>query len=705
MTWINMLSPLQWALLLAIPPAILSLYFLKLKRQQAVVPSTMLWKRAIEDLHVNSIWQKLRKNLLLYLQLLFVGLLILACLRPGWSGMNRVGERRIYIIDHSASMQATDNNPSRLDVAKDKALKLIKDAASNDSAMVIATSDRASVEQGFTNNRSLLENAVKRIEPTSQLTDVSEAFRVAAGLANPGRVSFEDNVDIQTAEAVPATVYFLSDGAVGELNEAEFGQLKIEYVPIGDAETQNAGILSFAIQRPESDSALAKTGAISAFARLIQHGADPVECTASLYLDDTFIDAKKVKLQPGEETGIQFDLEGIESGGLKLQLDHSDALPLDNVAYAAIRPDRQVSILVITPGNNALETALGTQRVMQLANVQIEPLSHLATQEYQSNSSQAKYDLIIYDSCSPDKMPSASTLFIGGLPPADIQPKEPEKLAGEPTSGDPIASQPQSGATATTSLPNADSTKSEQGQWAFGNPTGPVIVLDVNRSHPISQYLEMSAVGIVESRSVKPPASGSVLMIADIGPIFAVAPRGPFQDAVLGFDIVRPSQDGLEINSDWGIKRSFPVFVFAAVEQLAGGVTEASAPTVQPGMPIQLMLSNRFKSYQIIDPSGKSQTIDRGPDGRFLYTRTDQLGVYEVRAEGLEEPVERFCVNLFSNRESNLKVGLELKTGSESIAATSNTIRARQETWRWLLLLALGLLMLEWIVFNRRIFI
>ena len=162
MTWINMLSPLQWALLLAIPPAILSLYFLKLKRQQAVVPSTMLWKRAIEDLHVNSIWQKLRKNLLLYLQLLFVGLLILACLRPGWSGMNRVGERRIYIIDHSASMQATDNNPSRLDVAKDKALKLIKDAASNDSAMVIATSDRASVEQGFTNNRSLLENAVKR---------------------------------------------------------------------------------------------------------------------------------------------------------------------------------------------------------------------------------------------------------------------------------------------------------------------------------------------------------------------------------------------------------------------------------------------------------------------------------------------------------------------------------------------------------------
>lgn len=681
MTWINMLSPLQWALLLAIPPAVLSLYFLKLKRQEALVPSTMLWKRAIEDLHVNSIWQKLRKNLLLYLQLLFLALLILACVRPGWSGMNRAGERRIYIIDHSASMQATDTKPSRLDVAREKALRLIQDAGSNDSAMVISTSDRASVEQGFTNNRSLLEKAVQRIEPTTQLTEVSEAFRVAAGLANPGRLSFEDNVDIQVAEAVPATVYFFSDGAVGELNEAEFGQLKIEYVPIGEPETQNAGIVGFAIQRPESKEAQAKQGAVSVYGQAIQYGTDPVECTASLYLDNTFVDAQKVKLLPGQETGIEFELEGVESGALKLELDHTDALALDNVAYAAIRPDRQVSILLVTSGNNALETALKTQRIGQIANVQIEPRSYLASPEYQAQASDAKYDLIIYDSCSPEKMPSASTLFIGGIPPADIQPRLPESQVDKPAE------------------------ESAQDQWSFGEPNGPAIIVDVNRSHPMSQYLEMSSVGIVEARVIKPPATGTVLMLSDAGPIFSINPRGAYQDAVLGFDIVRPSESGFEMNSDWGIKRSFPVFVFAAVEHLAGGVTEASAATVQPGMPMPLMLSNRFKTYTVIDPKGRSESIDRGADGRFLYTKTDEPGVYEVRAEGLQDPVERFCVNLFSNRESNLKVGLELQTGAESITATSNTLRARQELWRWLLLLALGLLMLEWIVFNRRIFI
>lgn len=684
MTWINMLSPLQWTLLLAIPPAILSLYFLKLKRHESVVPSTMLWKRAIEDLHVNSLWQKLRKNLLLYLQLLFVGLLILACIRPGWSGMNRLGERRIYIIDHSASMQASDSKPSRLEVAREKAMKLIQDAASNDSAMVIATSDRASVEQGFTNNRSLLEKAVERIEPTAQLTDVSEAFRVAAGLANPGRMSFEDNVDIQVADAVPATVYFLSDGAIGELDESEFGQLKIEYVPIGKPDTPNAGILSFAIQRTETQEAQANPGSISAFARMIQHGSQAIECTASLYWNDSLVDAQKVQLQPAQETGIQFELQGIESGTLKLQLDHADALPLDNVAYAAIRPDRQVSILLVTAGNTALETALRTQRITQIAKVQIEPISYLASQDYQTNASEAKYDLILYDSCSPEKMPASSTLFLGSVPPTDIQPT----VGLEATDSSPSAIEPE-----------------ETPKWTFGELSGPVIVLDVNRSHPISQYLEMASVGIVEGRTVRPPSSGAILMISDSGPLFAIAPRGPYQDAVLGFDIVRPSAEGMEINSDWGIKRSFPVFVLSAVENLAGGITEASAASVQPGLPVQLILSNRFEKYQIVDPKGKIETIQRSGDGRFLYTKTEQLGVYEVRAEGLEEPVERFCVNLFSNRESDLQVGLELKTGAESIAATSNTIRARQETWRWLLLLAIGFLMFEWMVFNRRIFV
>lgn len=72
MSWISALGPVQWLLILLVPPAVLSLYFLKLKHRELAVPSTLLWRKTLEDVHVNSIWQRLRKNILLYLQLLFL---------------------------------------------------------------------------------------------------------------------------------------------------------------------------------------------------------------------------------------------------------------------------------------------------------------------------------------------------------------------------------------------------------------------------------------------------------------------------------------------------------------------------------------------------------------------------------------------------------------------------------------------------------
>src|SRR5207253_3191768 len=48
-----------WAGLIAllVPLLILLLYFLKLKRRPLQVPSTFLWKKSYEDLHVNSLFQ------------------------------------------------------------------------------------------------------------------------------------------------------------------------------------------------------------------------------------------------------------------------------------------------------------------------------------------------------------------------------------------------------------------------------------------------------------------------------------------------------------------------------------------------------------------------------------------------------------------------------------------------------------------------
>src|SRR5205823_7825504 len=114
-----------WAgfLLLLVPFAILVLYFLKLKRKPLQVPSTFLWRKSIEDLHVNSLLQWLRQNVLLLLQVLAVLFLIYAVLGPRLHGRNTEGRHYIIMIDNSASMAATDVLPSRLEWAKQEALK------------------------------------------------------------------------------------------------------------------------------------------------------------------------------------------------------------------------------------------------------------------------------------------------------------------------------------------------------------------------------------------------------------------------------------------------------------------------------------------------------------------------------------------------------------------------------------------------------
>ncbi|HUP81971.1 MAG TPA: VWA domain-containing protein [Pirellula sp.] len=669
MSWISALGPFQWILLLMVPPAVLSLYFLKLKRRELAVPSTLLWRKTLEDVHVNSIWQRLRKNLLLYLQLLFLAVLILACLRLGWSGQNRIGDRRIYVIDNSASMQATDVEPTRLDLAKLKVKEMLSDTSADDVGMVIAFSDRADVRQGFTKDRNRLFSAVDSIPTTSRGTDVSEALRAAAGLANPGRSSFDNLSDIMVADAVPATVYLLSDGAFGDLGDFDVGKLKIEYVSIGLANTNNLGIVSFAVQRNEDNA-----NKLEAFARITNPGDKKVEFTASLELDGKLLDASTGSVDAKQEAGLLFELTDTDEGRLKLTLDYDDALKVDNVAYAAIRPSKQISILLVTPGNNALETALQTPRVQQIASVQVESPAFLNDPAFQAAALDANIDLVIFDQCSPKQMPSTNTLFIGSVPP-------------------------------TASGSDAAPSESRTNVWKFGQPQGPALILDVNRSNPITQYLEMGSVSIVEARTIDPGESGMVLMTSDIGPVFSIAPRGPFQDAVLGFSIVQATSEGVGVNTDWGIKRSFPVFVYATVEYLGGGITESSSPSVQPGWPIGLVLSKRFKEFKVVSPDGQTTELVRGDESRHTFTKTEIPGIYQVFAKGIEKPVESFCVNLFSSRESDLAVADSIKMGFESVPASRTTIQARKETWRWILLFALALLVIEWIVFNRRVFI
>src|SRR5271155_684739 len=108
------LSGTAWAVLVGIPVGIIALYFLKLRRRPVQVSSTLLWRRSLEDLHVNSLFQRLRRNLLLFLQLAAVFLMMFGLAGLRLKGTTGQGARYVLAVDNSASMNAADVSPTRL---------------------------------------------------------------------------------------------------------------------------------------------------------------------------------------------------------------------------------------------------------------------------------------------------------------------------------------------------------------------------------------------------------------------------------------------------------------------------------------------------------------------------------------------------------------------------------------------------------------
>ena len=211
MSFLPALTPIQWALLGAIPVGIVLLYFLKLRREPVEVPSTYLWSRTIEDLHVNSLMQRLRRNLLLLLQLAAVLLAALALLRPGHHGEQASQDRSVFLLDSSASMLATDveDDENRFESAKRLIGERIDAMNDTDKAMLVTFSDRPDVLQSFTSDRGRLRDALDRATVTHRQTDILGALKAADGLANPRRSSeLGDMNDVQVADAKPADMYF-----------------------------------------------------------------------------------------------------------------------------------------------------------------------------------------------------------------------------------------------------------------------------------------------------------------------------------------------------------------------------------------------------------------------------------------------------------------------------------------------------------------
>ena len=651
----NMLRPWQWALLAAIPPAIVALYFLKLRRQPLEVPSTYLWSKTIEDLHVNSIWQRLRQNLLLFLQLLLIALIILACLRPNWQGTTLSGSRFIFMVDNSASMLATDEEPSRLQVAKTKAKALVQEMKPGDVAMLVSFSDQARVEQPYTDNRRLLRQRIDSIQPTQRTSDLSSALRVAAGLANPGRSSFEAEQDVAAADAQPAQLFILTDGGFATIPNFAMGNLTPTYLPIGHVDAQNVGIMAFSASRhPE------RSDKMQAFARLHNFDAVDHQIEVSLYLDATLLDARELSLAKQSPAGVQFDFDAVDTGKLRLELQHTDHFDVDNVAYTALNTPQRARVLFCTPRNDALELAMSTDHILRIATTEQVTPAFLLEDEYVEQAASGAYDLVIYDQCRPTELPQANTLTIGQIPPG----------------------------------------------WAATEPQSVPQIIDVDQTHPLMHFVQMGDVTIAEATPVNVPPGGSVLIDSDVGAIVAIGPREAFEDAVVAFEIVGQNEDGTRYpNSDWPKRSSFPVFVKNALTYLGGGFEVEASVTVKPGESVELRAAADAEQLLVEAPGDREFSLGRGPRNEFLFGDTDLTGIYTARVPDVKEPTQLFAVNLFDSTESDIRPREQIRTEFDEVIAQRSWQVTRREAWKWLVVAGLCVLMLEWYIYNKRVYL
>ncbi len=377
------LAPLALLLgLLAIP--ILILYMLRLRRREVIVSSTLLWQKLVRDREANAPWQKLRRNLLLFLQLFILGLLVLALARPYLTVPSLVNRSVVVILDGSASMQATDVAPSRFAAAQAEANRLIAALGSGHRMTIIQAGRTPRVLAAATADRQALTEAIAAAGPGSGTADWGAAFALASGAAQ----GFQD-----------ARVVILSDGGVPE----GLPSLPAEtvYVPIGRS-GENLAIAALATRPVE--------GGVQLFASVTNEGLEPQEALLSVEVDGRLFDARRVKAPAGETVEFVWSLpETVGRIAARLSDNPGDFLPLDDQAAAVHQGGVTHRVLVVGEGNLFLEQVLGVLPGLQ--PVKAQPGSDLLDPEADP------FDLVVFDGVTlPDPPPAADLLIIDPQP-------------------------------------------------------------------------------------------------------------------------------------------------------------------------------------------------------------------------------------------------------------------------------------------------
>ena len=378
------LNPAAFLLLLTIPVVVL-FHLLKIRRQQALVSSTLFWADSLRDQQATAPFRRLKPNLLLLLQLLAILLLALALAKPVRT-MSATGyERNVFILDVSAGMQTRDLAGLRSTAAKHAALAEIERLKPGQQAMVIASGHEARVLVPFTDEQRELRRAVEGLEALDVEGRLEEAFRLAqASLQQRGRT---------------AVVHVFTDGAFDPPSVPELGGAAIRWHRFAQR-GKNVGITAF-----ETRKAYFGAFDYQAFLSVANYGSEAVAFDLTLTLDRRPLKVERVTLGPEVKRSFVIPFTHNAGGILRAEINAEDELAADNQAIAVIPPPRPLRVLLISSGNAFLEKALAADPQIQVESGTLDLLEK-----------GVQHDVVILDNVPAKRVPAGRYLLFNTVP-------------------------------------------------------------------------------------------------------------------------------------------------------------------------------------------------------------------------------------------------------------------------------------------------
>ena len=452
---------------------IIVLYMLKLRRRQIAVSSTLLWQMVLRDREANSPWQRLRRHLLMLIQLLLLAALVIALARPFFPVPTVASGTLVVLLDGSASMQAADTAgaPTRFEAARKAIQQLIDGLGAGSSMSIVLVGRQPQVLSTATASKADLTDALRRAQPEQGESDWPAAVALASGA-------------VRAADSAHSTIIVVSDGGLPP-NLPPL-PAEVRYIPVGTS-SDNLAIRALAVRASSAGPQL--------FASVANYGTATRQVIVSVSMNGKLYSGQQLTVPPGGSSdmvlsGLPAD-PAVYEARLTLPASASgsaggrvDALPLDDDAWAVYQPPAAGRVLVVSPGNVFLEQVFAALA----AQMGFQPFRLKAGQPVPPDP----FNLYVFDGPITGTLPAGNLLLIN---------------------------------------PNSNAL------FAVGGVFTNTAVAQVTQNDPLAQFVDWSGVHLLQAHQVEVPTWAHVVVQASGGPLVFAGQVDNRRVAVLTFDL------------------------------------------------------------------------------------------------------------------------------------------------------------------------